>query len=271
MNTARRAALTATLATTAALTLSGVAWGIGTPTTGQGATGSPSALTATAAEDTDTGPGMGRRAGPGRAGRSAAAAQGTEACPEDGTGAGPARGSGRGPGNGTGPAARGGTGGGPGSGDHTEIPDAIPGATVTEDVAEQLLYLVEEEKLAGDVYALAESLYGDRVFVNIGRAEDHHADEVRVLLDRYGLQDPTSDAGPGQFTDPELQTLYNTLSDQVRSDRSAAVEAGILIERTDIADLEELAATDLPDDVRAVVGNLLAGSERHLAAFQRQA
>ena len=32
MNTARRAALTATLATTAALTLSGVAWGIGTPT-----------------------------------------------------------------------------------------------------------------------------------------------------------------------------------------------------------------------------------------------
>ena len=258
MSTPRRTALTATLATTAALSIAGVSWGIGTTVGGESGatplstTAGPAALS-DISDSTDTSQGVGR--GPGRGhGRGGGGQQpGT-------TGMG-GSGMGRGAGGGS----------GSGSGDHTDLPAAVPGATITADVAEQLTYLVEEEKLAGDVYALAESLYGDRIFLNIGRAEDHHADEVRVLLDRYGLNDPTTDAGPGQFTDPELQTLYDTLSDQVRSDRSAAVEAGILIERTDIADLEKLAASDLPDDVRAVVDNLLAGSERHLAAFQRQA
>ncbi len=47
--------------------------------------------------------------------------------------------------------------------------------------------MVEEEKLARDVYALAMGSYPDaRVFTNINRAETTHMSEVQVLLERYG-------------------------------------------------------------------------------------
>ena len=44
---------------------------------------------------------------------------------------------------------------------------------------------------------------------------------------------------------------------------------GVDVEVKDIADLEEAMELDAPADVTAVLGNLLAGSKRHLAAFQR--
>jgi len=146
----------------------------------------------------------------------------------------------------------------------------VPGAAVTDEVVAQLVYLVEEEKLAGDVYELGQATYGARVFTNIARSEDSHADEVRELLDRYGITDPTIGAPAGVFVDEDLQALYDDLARQLTTSWPEAVDAGILIEETDIADLRELLAEDLPADVQAVAENLLAGSERHLAAFQRQ-
>jgi hypothetical protein len=137
-------------------------------------------------------------------------------------------------------------------------------------VRKELAYLVEEEKLAGDVYDLAHSLYGSRVFASIGRAEDTHAAAVRVLLSRYGVADPTAGRAAGSFVDPSLRTLYAKLAAQVRSGRAAAIAAGIAIERADIKDLKALLAADLPADVEQVAGNLLAGSRKHLAALKRQ-
>lgn len=297
MSTARRTALTATLATTAALSIAGVSWGIGSTVGNEAiapspvaASANPAPLPGTTDSDVDTGAGhsattAGR--GYGRGGNGQGGGPGAGQGQGNGQGAGQGYGRGRAaggnsaPGNGATSDRPGwrsseapGTGAGPGSGtgDHADLPPAVPGATVTDEVAAQLTYLIEEEKLAGDVYALGESLYGARVFTNISRAEDSHADEVRVLLDRYDVTDPTVGAAAGVFTDPDLQALYNTLADQVRASWSEAVAAGILIEETDIADLQVLLDEgDLPADVRAVAENLLAGSERHLAAFQRQA
>lgn len=53
--------------------------------------------------------------------------------------------------------------------------------------------------------------------------------------------------------------------------RDQAVQAGILVEVADIADLKDALTMKAPSDVRTVLGNLLAGSQRHLAAFQRNA
>jgi hypothetical protein len=175
--------------------------------------------------------------------------------------------------DGTGPGvASGGQGNGGPTGEHSDIPPAVEGAEITDEVAAELLYLAEEEKLAGDVYDLAATLYGVRIFDNIGRSEDNHLAEVRVLLDRYDLDDPTADAAAGEFTNPELQKLYDTLAAQVKQGWDQAVAAGILIEETDIADLQVLLEkSGLPADVQAIAESLLAGSQRHLAAFQRQA
>ena len=181
-----------------------------------------------------------------------------------------ARGRGQGLGAGSGSGQGHGTQRRAGAGEHADLPDAVEGATLTRKIRKQLKYLVEEEKLAGDIYDLAESLYGARVFANISRAEDNHADQVRLLLDRYDVNDPSATREAGEFRDKDLQRLYDRLAARVMKSREKAVKAAILIERTDIADLKELLRNDLPADVEQVAENLLAGSQRHLVAFRRQ-
>lgn len=152
-----------------------------------------------------------------------------------------------------------------------DVPAAVPGAKVSTQVAEELAFMVQEEKLARDVYALAKSRYSDRVFANIYNSETRHMAELRVLLDRYHLTDPTAGVAAGKFSDDGLQALYNKLAAQVRKSRDDAVKAGIAVETRDIADLEDALKLTAPSDVTTVLKNLLAGSQRHLAAFQRNA
>ncbi len=182
-------------------------------------------------------------------------------------------GQGQGTGNGRGQGATGsGTHGQGGQQEsHAEdIPAAVPGAKITKDVAKELAFMVEEEKLARDVYALAMAAHPDaRVFANINRSESTHMSEVQVLLDRYSVKDPTEGNEPGEFEDKSLQALYDELAKRVDDSREAAAQVGVDIEVRDIADLKEAMTLDAPADVTAVLGNLLAGSERHLAAFQR--
>ena len=134
-----------------------------------------------------------------------------------------------------------------------------------------LAFMVQEEQLARDVYALAIDEYGDRVFVNINRSESNHMAELQVLLDRYVVADPTADAGAGAYSEDELTGMFASLAEQVGTDRAGAIDAGIAVETADIADLKDALEMAAPADVTTVLENLLAGSERHLAAFQRNA
>jgi hypothetical protein len=142
-------------------------------------------------------------------------------------------------------------------------------ATAPSDLAQDLLYIIEEEKLAHDVYAALADQYGARIFENISASEAKHQSAVETLLAQYGVDDPRSPEA-GEFTDPDLQALYDSLMAAGSESFTAAVEVGILIEQTDIADLEEM-MDQAPQDVNEVLARLLAGSENHLAAFQRQA
>ncbi|HYN56116.1 MAG TPA: DUF2202 domain-containing protein [Motilibacterales bacterium] len=184
-------------------------------------------------------------------------------------GGGQGRGAGGGNGQGMGGSGTHGQGAAPES-HATVIPPTVPGATISPEIAEQLAFMVEEEKLARDVYALAKAAYPDaRVFSNINRSESSHMSQVQVLLTRYDVADPTVGRDPGEFADDSLQALYDALADRVPDGREEAAQVGVDVEVRDIADLRTALALDAPADVTAVLGNLLAGSERHLAAFQR--
>ncbi|MGB8021750.1 MAG: DUF2202 domain-containing protein [Candidatus Nanopelagicales bacterium] len=198
------------------------------------------------------------------------AGQQVAAC--DGSGNQQGNGSGRAYGNGAGRGAGNRGAGNQGAATHApDVPAAVPGATISTQVAKELAYMVQEEKLARDVYALAKSRYSDRVFTNINRAETNHMAELRVLLDRYDVKDPTAGVAAGKFADKDLQALYDKLAAQVKKSRDEAVKAGITVETTDIADLKDALKLKAPSDVTTVLKNLLAGSQRHLAAFQRNA
>ena len=156
----------------------------------------------------------------------------------------------------------------------TEQREADPSAPAVEadpmtDVTELLTYLVEEEKLAHDVYVALGDIWGDRVFTNISNSESTHQDQVASLLVAYDIDDPRS-SDPGVFVNDELQALYDALIEQGSQSRIDAMEVGVLIEETDITDLQ--VAIDTIDDatIDATLERLLNASYNHLDAFTRQ-
>lgn len=151
----------------------------------------------------------------------------------------------------------------------TSSPTAAATIEAVASVESQLTYLIEEEKLAHDVYVTLGDLWGAGIFDSIAASETTHQDQVAALLPAYGVPDPRVDA-VGVFTDPTLQSLYDELIAKGSQSLPDALQVGITIEQTDIADLTETIAT-APADVVIVLERLLAGSQNHLAAFERQA
>lgn len=133
---------------------------------------------------------------------------------------------------------------------------------------EALVYMREEEKLAKDVYRYLYDVWGQRIFENIAASEQKHMDAVLYLLGKYGLEDPA--LRPGEFDDQRLQDLYDELVAKGKISLIDALEVGVIIEETDISDLEECLSITNKQDIRQVFTNLLNGSENHLAAFNSQ-
>ena len=153
--------------------------------------------------------------------------------------------------------------------DHAATADLPEATSIDAATADELRYMAEEEKLAHDVYAALADSYDARQFSTIAAAETRHLESVRVLLDRYQVDDPTAESTPGEFTDDSLQQMYDELVARGAESLAAAAEVGVLIEQTDIDDLTAAIAGTDADDVAQVLGSLRDGSYRHLAAFER--
>ena len=133
-----------------------------------------------------------------------------------------------------------------------------------------LVLMVQEEKLARDVYQALFSKWNLRIFGNIGRSEQTHMDAVRSILAKYSLDDPTQGLAPGEFADPKLRDLYQELTAKGSASLTAALEVGAMIEDLDIRDLEEELAGADNRDIRVVYQNLMKGSRNHMRSFSGQ-
>jgi len=155
-------------------------------------------------------------------------------------------------------------GNGNGTGEGVSVLD-IPASDLSEEEAAALLFMREEEKLARDVYNALYAVWGQQTFSNIASSEQMHMDEIKVLLDRYGLSDPALDAG--KFTNPELQALYDQLVAQGSASLADALKVGAAIEEIDIRDLQTRMSQTDNADIQQAYTNLMNGSYSHLKAF----
>ena len=146
------------------------------------------------------------------------------------------------------------------------IPTLVP---LTKEEIKDLNYLREEEKLARDVYLYAYEKYQMRIFSNISQSEQTHMNRVLDLLTEYGFSDPAS-SQQGVFTNPELQSLYNSLTAQVDISLVEALKVGATIEDLDIKDIDDFIANTTKPDLLNVYNNLVCGSKNHMRAFNRQ-
>ena len=162
---------------------------------------------------------------------------------------------------------------------HDPIPPTAPHAaqeralspqslTLTEVQAETLIAMIEEERMAGDVYELLAEQTGLIVFDRIAASEDRHHDTLVMLAQAADIDlSAISGLPAGQYADDELQSLYDSLIAQAGSSKQAALEVGIQIETLDIADLQAALVEVVGTPLWTAYSHLLEGSQHHLAAL----
>jgi len=180
----------------------------------------------------------------------------------DGTGTGRGNGQGR---NGQGRNGQGVGMQGNGAGAGADLTNVASG-TLTATQKTKLTAMAEEEKLAHDLYAVFGDKYGTP-FSRITNAETRHLAEVRIVLKRYAITDPTTGKAAGTFMTASTQQLYNKLLAQGAASVDGANAAARTVESTDITDLKAAATGITAPDVTQVYKNLLAASQRHLMAL----
>ena len=149
----------------------------------------------------------------------------------------------------------------------------VPAGTVLdvdEATVADVVFLREEEKMARDVYVTLGQQWALQIFANIQQSEQRHMDAVLLLLQAAGVADPAEGKAVGEFTNPELASLYATLVAQGSASPLDALLVGATIEDYDLADIERSASVATDPVVLAVYANLAKGSRNHLRSFVGQ-
>jgi hypothetical protein len=142
---------------------------------------------------------------------------------------------------------------------------------LTKAEKDNLVFMVQEEKMARDVYMAFDEKWSDRIFDNISRAEQIHLNRLRGLIERYELELPASVKSDerGVFDNKTLQKMYDKLVAEGRQSFEKALTAAAKVEETDIRDLQTAIEVTEKSDILLAYQQLLKASEQHLRAFTR--
>ena len=145
----------------------------------------------------------------------------------------------------------------------------LPLESLSDSEIESLLLMREEEKLARDAYLALYEKWNMLIFNNIAQSEQQHTDIIKLLLDKYELDDPFVDEF-GVFTNEDLSALYEELVTFGSQSKIDALTVGMTIEDLDIYDLDEALKIIDNIDIQTVYENLMKGSRNHLRSFYKQ-
>lgn len=138
--------------------------------------------------------------------------------------------------------------------------------TLTTTQQQDLAFMVEEEKLAHDVYTTLAATYDVPAFSRIAASETQHLTVLRAVAAGYGIAVPSSDA-VGVFADAGLATMYTDLVAQGRTSLAEAYGVGRTIELDDLARLAQASEGLTAPDLQQAYARLASASQQHLAAF----
>lgn len=132
---------------------------------------------------------------------------------------------------------------------------------------ESLLFMLEEEKLAHDIYTQMYQKWNIKQFGNIKESEKIHIEKVQLLLDKNKV--PYEILPLGKFKNQNLQNLYNNLITKGNLSEIEALKVGATVEEVDIFDLIRLKKETQNKQIIDTYNLLECGSRNHLRAFSR--
>ena len=152
-----------------------------------------------------------------------------------------------------------------------EVIDNLPSEELNKAERSALLLMIEEEKLARDVYITLGEKYDVNVFKHISDAENRHLEAIACLFGKYNLENPVEGKALGEFSNRKFRELYESLVIRGKTDLTEALKVGATIEDLDIYDLNELLDNSNIDnqDLKSVFKELVRGSRNHMRAFTK--
>ena len=147
-------------------------------------------------------------------------------------------------------------------------PISQTGQSLSEQERSDLTLMREEERMARDLYRQFHDAWQVQIFDNISTSEQRHYDTVGVLLEQYGVSDPSAGLAVGVYADPQLQQQYDAWLAQGLATVEAAYAAGAELEAADISGLTSAMEVSDEDAIDRVYEKLRKGSENHLRAFE---
>ncbi len=145
--------------------------------------------------------------------------------------------------------------------------NSLPKQTLDKAEIASLRQMLQEEKLARDVYLAMDYFWNLPIFGNIAKSEAEHMKFLRLLYTRYNLKDPIPSDQVGVFADPLYTYLFQILVIIGSQSLQNALWVGTAIEDLDIDDLLKLAPQTDNKDIRMIYYNLCKGSRNHLRAY----
>lgn len=153
--------------------------------------------------------------------------------------------------------------------DTAAIVMSMPKEDLSDEEIAGILEMIEEEKLARDVYLKLYEIWKVPAFERIAESEQIHMNALKAIIEKYGLENPVADLKEGEFKTEKFQKLYAELVEKGSKSLEDTLSVGAEIEKLDIADLEEKLEKTDNADVRFVYERLKNGSENHLESFER--
>jgi len=176
----------------------------------------------------------------------------------------------------------------------TEVPSEVaaaidaPTSILSQELANTLSYMGNEERLAYDVYNYLYAQFGIKQFTNIAtNSEYKHITSVQELVQKYKLDDtiaftnvdlpslgyintPIESMQAGVYDISAIQALYDDLTAQGSASEVDALKVGCTIEVVDVTDLDRdiaIAERENATDIVTVFNFLRDGSYNHYWAF----
>jgi len=181
--------------------------------------------------------------------------------------------------------------GNPGNGTGFDINNYPITPSLTPEVKETIIYMGNEERLAYDVYTYLYNYHAEQgnpimQLTNIANnAERNHISIVQSIVHRYNLdastiiENPVADSTvtldqmpSGKYGVPQVQAIYDLLIEKGIQSKQDALEAGCMVEVTDINDLNaDIAVADAAgaEDIVAAYNVLRDGSYSHYWSFDK--
>ncbi|MCE7733748.1 MAG: DUF2202 domain-containing protein [Candidatus Heimdallarchaeota archaeon] len=142
----------------------------------------------------------------------------------------------------------------------------LPKEELNEEERDDLVYMIQEEQLAHDLYRAFYELYPGVTYLKIPDKEQQHVDAIHSILTKYDIEDPLTGVA-GDYQDPILQSLYNKLYENGSRSEYDSYLVGAYLEEVDIIDVGTCTGRTDNEDILFVYSYLDWGSRNHLRKF----